>query len=211
MRAMWGVEVRHKMVRQTEYVCPRCGVDRTGTEVEAQRWFTIAGLPLVPLATLPNEMICDTCGHRNDLGVLEIPTTSQLTRYLEIAVRSSIAFVVRSGRSNAFDFHIDSSVLNVALAVMAADGHVYDEAQFRHDVATITDDETRSSLGRLTYELTSHGKQGFLHRLAAIAMADGPITPREHRALAEVGVALGMSAPHINGILAVAALDLEAA
>jgi len=211
MRGMWGVEVRRRAVRQTEYVCPRCGLDRTGSEVEPQRWFTIGGFALIPLATLPNEIACDTCGHRSDLGVLEIPTTDQLTNYLEMAVRTSIAFVVRSGRANAFDFHIDPSVVALGLAVMAADGYTYDETQLRDDVARYGDDDTRSSLGRLTAELTQHGKQGFLHRMAALALADGPINPREHRALAEIGVALGMSAPHINGIIAVASLEVAAA
>lgn len=211
MRAMWGVEIRRKTVRQTEYVCPRCGVDRIGSEVEPQRWFVIANLPLIPLATMPNEIMCDTCGHRSDLGVLEIPTTAQLTSYLEMAVRCSIAFVVRSGRANAFDFKIDSSVVALALAVMTADGHAYDEAQLRDDVANLDDDDARSSLGHLTGELTHHGKQGFLHRMASLAVSDGPMNARQHRALAEIGVALGMSAPHINGILAVAALDLESA
>ena len=211
MRGTWGVEVRRKAVRQTQFICPRCGVDRVGNEVEPQRWFHVAGLPVIPLATLPNEISCGVCGYRCDVGVLEIPTTDQLTSYLEIAVRCSIAYVVRSGRTNAFNFNIDPSAIRLALAVMHADGHAYDETQLREDVANLDDDDARSSLGRLTGELTPHGKQGFLHRMATIALADGPMNPREHRALAEIGVALGMSAPHINGILAVASLEFEVA
>ena len=211
MRRLWGVEVRPRAVRQTEYVCPRCGLDRSGSEVEPQRWFTLAGLPVIPLATMENEIVCDTCGHRSDLGVLEIPTTDQLTSYLETAVRCSIAFVVRSGRTNAFDFNIDASVVSFAIAVMAADGHAYDEKQLRDDVARFDDDDARASLRRLAAELTQQGKQGFLHRMAAVALADGSINAREHRALAEIGGALGMSAPHINGILAVASLEYQAA
>jgi hypothetical protein len=211
MTKMIGVEVRRKTIQETEYVCPRCGVDRMGSEVEPQRWFRIARLPIIPLATMPNEIMCGTCGHRSDLGVLEIPTTAQLTEYLEIAVRCSIAYVVRSGRANAFDFHIDPAVVALAVAVMHADGQEYDVNQLHHDVAHLDDDDARASLGRLMPEMTSHGKQGFLHRMAAIALADGPMNVREHRSLAEIGVALGMSAPHINGILAVAALEFETA
>lgn len=211
MKRLWGVEVRPRAVRQTEYVCPRCGLDRSGSEVEPQRWFALAGLPVIPLGTMPNEIMCDTCGHRSDLGVLEIPTTNQLTSYLETAVRCSIAFVVRSGRANAFDFNIDASVISYAIAVMAADGHTYDEAQLREDVAQFDDDDARSSLGRLSAEFTSHGMQSFLHRMATVALSDGPMNAREHRSLAEIGSTLGMSAPHINGILAVAALEYQAA
>lgn len=211
MTKMMGVEVRHQAIRETEYVCPRCGVDRMGTEVEPQRWFHVVRVPVIPLATMPNEMVCGTCGHRSELGVLEIPTTAQLTEFLGIAVRCSIAYVVRSGRANAFDFRIDPEVASLAVAVMHADGQEYDVDQLRRDIAELDDDDARASLSRLMHELTSHGKQGFLHRMAAIALADGPMNPREHRALAEIGVALGMSAPHINGILAVAALEYESA
>jgi len=209
MKGIWGVEVRRRTIGQADYVCPRCGLDRVGSEIEPQRWFKIANMSLFPVATMPTEITCDTCAHRSEIAVLEIPTTAQLTDYLEMAVRSSIAFVVRSGRANAFDFNIDTSVVSLAMAVMAADGNDYDEAQLRDDVAGISDDDARNSLGLLTAELTSHGKQSFLHRMASIALADGPISAREQHSLVEIGVTLGMSAPHINGILAVAALEFE--
>ena len=117
------------------------------------------------------------CGYRCDVGVLEIPTTDQLTSYLEIVVRCSIAYVVRSGRTNAFNFNIDPSAIRLALAVMHADGHAYDETQLREDVTNLDDDDAGSSLGRLAGELTPHGKQGFLHRMATIALRGRPDEP----------------------------------
>ncbi len=94
---------------------------------------------------------------------------------------------------------------------MSADGHHYDEADLADVMAQLGDDDARVNLGHLSSELTPYGKQGFLHRMTAVALADGPMSDREIRALAEIGVFLGMSAPHINGILAVAALQPEAA
>jgi hypothetical protein len=211
MRGMWGVKVRRRVVTQASFVCPRCGVDRTGTEVEPQRWFTIGRAPIIPLATLPREVVCATCDHRSDPGVLDIPTSDQLTEYLTMATRSSIAFVVRSGRTSALDFSIGEPVGLAAVAAMTAGGHEYDLTQLRHDVANIDDDQARASLRRLSAELTPYGKQGYLHRMAAIALADGEMSNREQMALIDLGVALGMSAPHINGVLAVAALQPEAA
>lgn len=211
MRGIWEVEVRRRIIRDTEFVCPQCGLDRTGCEVEPQRWCTVAGLPAIPLATLPNEIVCDACGRQCDVGVLDVPTTAQLTRYLADAVRSSVAFVVRAGRTNAFDFTISDAVSEVAISTMQSDGYEYGATQLQDDVARLDDDTARASLRRLTDELTAHGKQNFLHRMAAIARASGVISGRQHRALVEIGVALGMSAPHINGVLAVAALDLETA
>jgi 16S rRNA A1518/A1519 N6-dimethyltransferase RsmA/KsgA/DIM1 with predicted DNA glycosylase/AP lyase activity len=54
--------------------------------------------------------------------------------------------------------------------------------------------------------MTAHGKQGFLHRMTAVAMADASITAAQRDAIVEIGCGLGMAAPHINGILAVAAV-----
>ena len=209
MRGKWGIEVRDRTIRQTEFVCPGCGLDRTGCEVEPQRWFAVAGLSLIPLATLPNEVVCDACGRRSDIGVLDVPTAAQLTRYLTEAVRSSVALVVRAGRTNAFDFGISAAVAETAISAMQSDGYQYGETQLHDDVARLDDDTARANLRRLTDELTPHGKQGFLHRMAAIARASGTISGRHQRSLVEIGVALGMPAPHINGVLAVAALDLE--
>ena len=211
MRRMWGVRVRRRVIAQASFVCPRCGVDRMGSEVEPQRWFMIGRAPIIPLATLPREVVCGTCDHRCDPGVLEIPTADQLTEYLTLAMRSSIAFVVRSGRTSALDFSIGEPVGRAAVAVMTAGGHEYDVTQLRHDVAHIDDDQTRANLRRLSAELTPHGKQCYLNRMAAIALADGEMSARERMALIDLGVALGMSAPHINGVLAVAALQPEAA
>ena len=209
MRGNWGVEVRDRTIRQVEFVCPGCGLDRTGCEVEPQRWFAVAGLSIIPLATLSNEVVCDSCGRRCDVGVLEVPTTAQLTGYLTEAVRSSVAFVVRAGRTNAFDFSISGAVSEVAVSTMHSDGYEYSTTQLHDDVARLDDDTARANLRRLTHELTSHGKQSFLHRMAAIARASGTISGRQHRSLVEIGVALGMPAPHINGVLAVATHDLE--
>jgi tellurite resistance protein len=63
----------------------------------------------------------------------------------------------------------------------------------------------------LVDELTPHGKQGFLHRMVAIALADGAFTRSEQQTLVDIGVALGMAAPHINGVLATAVTHYQAA
>jgi hypothetical protein len=192
-------------------VCPRCGVDRTGSEVEPQRWFVAIGVPVVPLATLPNEMWCNTCSHQSDLGVLDVPTTAQLTGRLELAVRSSIAAVVRAGAVPAVEPIIDGAVIDMAFQVMNADGHRYDEDCLRQDVRQLDDDRVKVNLGRLADELTSHGKQMFLRRATAVAVSDGPLDDLQREVLIDIGLALSMPRPHIYGVLAVASLDQEVA
>ncbi len=205
MNQVWGVKVRSRVVERTTFVCPRCGVDRDGSELVRQRWFTVLYVPLVPLAMLEPVIECGACGHQCDLGVLDIPTSDQLSRYLEDAMRRAVATVVRAAGAD------DVATRTAAVAAMRSAGHDYDDVTLNDDVRMLAGDGAALSLRRLVDELTPHGKQSFLHRMAAVAQADGSLSADERRALVEIGVALGMPAPHINGVLAVATLELEAA
>src|SRR5690349_12291608 len=82
-----GVGVRAKRIRQVEFVCPRCGVDRDGAIVEQQRWYHLAGVPVIPLATLDGAVHCNDCGHRAGLAVLDVLTANALTECLATAMR----------------------------------------------------------------------------------------------------------------------------
>lgn len=206
MVAMWGIGVRARRVRDVDFVCPRCGIDRGGSVVATQRWFGALRIPLVPLARLDDMVECHACRHRSGLTVLEVPTTEALATYLRDATRGSVATMVRASA----DRH-DPLVREAALATMHSAGYAYDDELLAHDVAHTSDDDAYVALAQLSYELTPHGKQSFLHRMATIALADGPISAREQQRVLEIGVALRMAPPHINGVLAVATNQLEAA
>jgi hypothetical protein len=45
--------------------------------------------------------------------------------------------------------------------------------------------------------------------MVEIALADGQLTINEQQALVEIGAGLGMAAPHINGVLAIAASQVH--
>ena len=209
MVSIWGYEIRSKTLRQTPFVCPRCGLDRDGTEIEPQRWFAVLHIRVIPLATFDRVIQCDTCGHRCDIGVLEIPTTELLAEYLCDAMRHSVIATVRAGIEISDD--PDSLVRDAAVAAVQATDHDYDDAGLDHDLIELDDNDMGDRLRRLVRELTPHGKQSFLHRMTGIALADGMITPRERRTLIDIGVALGMAPPHINGVLAVATNQYEVA
>ena len=192
MQAIWAIEVRDRSVGATTFVCPRCGIDRPGSELEQQRWFSVLRIPLVPLATLDPVVRCDACGHRSDVGVLEIPTTDLLTVYIDDALRHSAATIVRSGRTPS------PAACEAAVAIVSTTRRDYDLAQFDADLVGLDDIATTERLKRLAPELSAHGKQSFLHRMAALAQIDGEMTVLQWRTLVGLGVALGMPAPHIN-------------
>lgn len=172
-------------------------MDRTGAETVATRWACVVGVPIVPLAEHDPEITCDECGHSSDLGVLEVPTTSQLATLLHEATVGALVLAVRTADP-------DSTVAARAAAVVALDdaGLSSARATFDDALGTLGEIESRLRLRRVGNELTAFGKQGFLHRVAAVGAASGTAAARD--VLVQIGCDLGMAAPHINGVLAVA-------
>jgi hypothetical protein len=209
MIRLHGVGIRTTPTSAVTFVCPRCGVDRPGSVVEQQRWYCVLRVPVVPLATLDPAVECDTCGHLAGLGVLDVLTAEALTRCLATAMRRSVASVVLAGIADGQD--VEPEVMTEVFDAMLAMGYLYDEVALFGDLAAITDDDLGDSLRPLIDELTPHGKQSFLQRMTALALADGDLTRREQEALVNIGVALGMAAPHINGVLATAANQYQTA
>jgi hypothetical protein len=204
-----GVGVRAKRISQVEFVCPCCGVDRSGAVVEQQRWYHVLGVPVVPLATLDSAVHCDSCGHRSGLSVLEVLTADALTECLALAMRYATAAMVKASISAGDG--ITMEMLDEIFDLMLVSGYEYDEVTLAADLTDVDDTALAAALRPLVEELTPHGKQGFLHRMVAIALADGELTRSEQIALVQIGVDLGMAAPHINGVLATAVTHYQAA
>lgn len=205
--SLHGVFARARVREEVDFVCPRCGVDRHGAVVERQRWFHLAGLPLIPLAELEPVVECGTCGHQSGTAVLDVLTSVRLSECLAAAMRYSVASVVKAGIEDGNG--VGPDVLDEVFEVMRAAGGHYDELVLAADLASVDEGRVQRVLRPLSEELTPHGKQGFLHRMVSIAVADGHLNRNEQWALIEIGVGLGMAAPHINGVLAAVAGELQ--
>jgi hypothetical protein len=199
-----GIVVRTKALRPVEFVCPDCGIDRSGSIVDRRRWWVALGIPLVPLAVLDPMVECGTCSYRCGIGVLAIPTAAALGDLLGRALRHAIASVLRSGTSGAVR---SADVARQAVAIMRAAGFDYDRFALERDVAELSDAGTTPTMSLLADEMTAHGKQALVHRLYGLAAVAGQPTRQQLDLLVRIGVALAMAAPHINGVLAVAGRD----
>lgn len=202
MIVMERCNIRTRTVQQAQFVCPRCGDDRQGNVVERHRWMSAFNIPMIPVEALDKVVECSVCRHQCDLGVLEIPTTDALADYVNDATRHAIAVVVRAGSADLDA--IDPAVRGEAIAAMTKAGHSYNDVSLDRDLANLTDFDAALRLGRLVDDLTMHGKEGLIYRLVGIAVADGPMTSAERRAIIGVGQALRLSAAHVNGALAAA-------
>ena len=197
---MTGIVVRTKPVRSVAFVCPQCGVDRDGAVVDQRRWFIVLGVPVVPLAVLDPMVLCGACGHRCGIGVLSVPTSAALGEMLAVGLRHAIASVMRA--SDAAPASAD--VERHAVSIMRNAGFLYDRFALDRDLEELSEAGTAPTMRPLADELTPHGKQALIHRLYGLAAAGGEPTRAQRDLLVRIGVALGMAAPHINGVIAVA-------
>lgn len=202
---MAGITIRSTPQRPVTFVCPHCGVDRDGAVVARRRWVVVGTLAVLPLQRLAPMVACAACGQHAGIAVLNVPTSSALEAMLHAALRYAIVSVVRAGRGLGPG---NDEVERSAVTVMRNAGFLYDRFDLDDDLRTLNESGTTPHLRPLADELTLHGKQSLLHRLHTLATIDGPMRPAQRDVLLRVGVALGMSAPHINGVLAVG--DTEA-
>lgn len=169
------------------------------------RWASLLRLPIIPLGELDPIVVCDECGHVSDLGVLDVPTTARLAVLVEEATIAAVVAMTQATTGEQL-----AAVKERAVTAVLDAGYGYNSRRLDEDVAAMSTGERRCRLGELREEMTPHGKQGFLHRMTAIVMVDATITSTQRAALVEIGCGLGMAAPHINGILAVAAVHTGA-
>lgn len=205
---IFSIGVRHRTVRPVEFVCPRCGLDRTGTVLSPVRWAKVARLPVVPLGEADEVVACDDCGHESDLGALDVPTTEQLAQLLEDATAAALAIAVRVNENS--DEARRTEVRSRAQQVLEEAGYRSDDARLDADVVTVDDAAARRRFRGLASELTPLGKQSFLHRITSVATGGQALSDAQRASLVEVGNELGMASAHVNGVLAVAASRADA-
>jgi len=193
-----SIALRRRVVGSVEFVCPRCGLDRGGLEVTVRRWWCLAHVPLVPLGDGGPAVVCGTCGHHCDVGVIEIPTTVQLAVLLERAPVAAVSLLV--GVSSDLD---SARVLDRSVSMLAAEGYDYDAVRLTAIVGDGTRETDRDDICRLRHELTQCGKYGFLHRVTGLATTEDALTPAHRDALIHIGRMLGLTIAEVRGLLAI--------
>lgn len=186
---------RSLVADDTEFVCAHCGLDRNGVIVRGRRWVALGSLRLFPLGEVEPKVRCNRCRHESDLGVLDIPTTTQLARLLDEATIAALTMLVwASDGDDEVRERADRILKHSAMGPEWLD----------HAARTLSPGDALDRLRRLRDELTAHGKQGFLHRMATVVGPADEVSCTQHNALVDIGCGLGMAPAHVNGTLAVA-------
>jgi hypothetical protein len=74
---IFGTRVRHKVVGEGQFFCPKCQAQRPYKHKRATRYFTLYFLPIFPMGQLGEFVECQTCGIAFETRVLTLKGPAQ--------------------------------------------------------------------------------------------------------------------------------------
>jgi len=74
MIIIFGVKPRYTTISTGQFVCPHCRVSRPYERRRGRNWFTLYFIPLIPLNSLGEAVVCTACGLQFSPDVLTQPT-----------------------------------------------------------------------------------------------------------------------------------------
>ncbi|MFN8019473.1 MAG: hypothetical protein U0P45_15325 [Acidimicrobiales bacterium] len=196
MLLIFGFRLRFRDVSHHTFACPGCGADRQGILQEARRWFALFFIPIIPMGVVGRQVRCTTCNRTFRPDVLDHPTAATLHDVVANAVRAIVVLLVGAGDRT------DERLRAAAVSTVARVVPSYDLATLDSDLGHLHPAQAPAYVEPLAAELDLVARERMLTDLAAVAAAGSPITPAQRELLATVGQALGLTPPHVAGVIA---------
>jgi hypothetical protein len=73
----FGTRVRHKVIGEGKFFCPKCQSQRDYQHKRASRYFTLYFIPVFPMGQLGEFVECQTCGVAFETSVLNLRGPAQ--------------------------------------------------------------------------------------------------------------------------------------
>jgi transcription elongation factor Elf1 len=74
---IFGTRVRHKVIGEGQFFCPKCQARRAYKHKRASRYFALYFVPLIPMGQLGEFVECQACGTAFEPGVLQMKAPVQ--------------------------------------------------------------------------------------------------------------------------------------
>lgn len=198
---LWGWTSRRTTLQEGVFHSPAAGCGAPYRLIEERRWPTVLFVPMIPFVVRTVFVECQLTGARFDPRVLDQLSDDRFVELLPSAVRAAVAAVALA------DDVVTDDERRVALAVIREFVPDYDVVDFEADLEDVGIAPLEKWLARLSLSLNEHGKERILVCVAHVMSADGAPKERTVREVRLVGLALGMSVAHIQGVI----LQVEAA
>ncbi|CAM5775651.1 hypothetical protein LMIY3S_05132 [Labrys miyagiensis] len=202
---IFGYRGRERTIGKGTFNCPHCRSSRTYERKKAQRWFTLYFIPIFPLQTLGERIICDACGRAYTTAVLSYDPSQQEAQRRDAIARqwrtAMIAVACAFGRPN------EAQAEAVGIGMSRILQQQADPAEILADCGSaprggMAEEEVLGRLADLPRSLGSDGKEGFLQSALEVLRAGDADLQVQHGLLRRIGDVLGLSQAHVRGILA---------
>ena len=192
---IWGSRTRYSTTEEGVFYCPSEQGDRPYARKTAKQWFTLYFIPIFPMNERGEVVECQTCNNQFAPGVLDLPTTTQLSQTLTAAMRYAVASVIA----------VDGTVLDVekeaAVAVMLRYDADSTDDHLNADLEVVCHDHALDDLAQCAASLDQFGKETLIAHLGYLAGVDGSTSEAEYTLIQAAGQTLSMSPAHLNGVL----------
>ncbi|MBI5957846.1 MAG: zinc-ribbon domain-containing protein [Chloroflexi bacterium] len=74
---IFGTRVRHSVIGEGQFYCPKCQAKRAYKHKRASRYFTLYFVPLIPMGKMGEFIECQACGIAFETSVLQLKAPVQ--------------------------------------------------------------------------------------------------------------------------------------
>ena len=99
---IFGYRGRDRTVGNGSFNCPNCRASRSYEHKKLQRWFTLYFVPVFPLQTLGERIVCGACGQAYTTAVLSYDPSQQEAQRRGPGMAQSHAEFLTSDRPGRF-------------------------------------------------------------------------------------------------------------
>ncbi len=125
---IFGTRVRHKVLGDGKFFCPRCQAQRSYLHKRASRYFALYFVPIIPMGTIGEFIECQTCKTAFEMSVLNqkgpVPSRAQSANVAQMIntvpdrLKSGVPveFLMRDLTAAGLDRDVVLSLINPHLA-----------------------------------------------------------------------------------------------
>jgi hypothetical protein len=202
---IFGYRGRDRTIGNGNFNCPHCRASRSYEHKKLQRWFTLYFIPVFPIQTLGERIVCGACNQAYTTQVLSYDPSQQEARQREEIVRqwrtAMIAIACAFGRPSEAQAEAVGAGLERVWQQPIPTGEILADCSSA-PAGGMAQEEVLGRLGDLPRSLGASGKEGFLQSALEVLRAGGDASEAHNALLQRIGSLLGLSDAHVRGILA---------
>ncbi len=181
--------------------CPGCRSSQNYGHKKVRRFFTLYFIPVIPLKELGEYVECESCKDTYHTRVLmhTSPTSAQEfeAEYHRAITKVMIHVLLADGVIN------DTEVDMVCRIYQQLTRNEIDRNLILTEINRIqnSNENFHGALQSLQGSLNDRGKELVLVSALHVAMADGEFQQAEKQMIQSIGIAMGMTPSHVNGVV----------